>query len=67
MLHSFRSSNLIQGVIADHLNLACDEGHWLGDLQVLAQRYTIDIVAGTIVERSPNNSAHLFNTYVPGG
>ncbi|KAF8589073.1 carbon-nitrogen hydrolase [Ramaria rubella] len=52
----------LTGVIAEHLHLASDEGHWLEELKTLAQQYKIDIVAGTIVEKSPQNSAHLFNT-----
>lgn len=33
------------------------------DLQTLAKRYRIDIVAGTIVEKSAKDAEHLFNTY----
>ncbi|KAF8508240.1 carbon-nitrogen hydrolase [Hysterangium stoloniferum] len=52
----------LTGVISEHLHLAADEGHWLEDLQSLAKRYGIDIVAGTIVEKSSQNDEQLFNT-----
>jgi len=46
------------------LHLAADEGHWVEDLSALARKYSIDIVAGTIVEKSQENEEHLFNTWV---
>ncbi|THH16688.1 hypothetical protein EW146_g3991 [Bondarzewia mesenterica] len=52
----------LTGVIAEHLHLASDEGHWVEMLQNLARKYSIDIVAGTIVEKSSLNDEHLFNT-----
>jgi len=52
----------LTGIISDHLHLASDEGHWIEDLQGLAKKYVIDIVAGTIVEKSRENDEHLFNT-----
>ena len=52
------------GIIAEHLHLAYDEGHWVEVLRDLARKYAIDIVAGTIVEKSRQNDEHLFNTSV---
>ncbi|EIM86927.1 carbon-nitrogen hydrolase [Stereum hirsutum FP-91666 SS1] len=52
----------LTGIIADHLHLATDEGHWIEDLRALAKEFSIDIVAGTVVEKSSRNNEHLFNT-----
>lgn len=52
------------GIIAEHLHLAYDEGHWVEVLRDLARKYAIDIVAGTIVEKSRQNDEHLFNTSI---
>ena len=52
------------GIIAEHLHLAYDEGHWVEVLRDLARKYAIDIVAGSIVEKSKRNDEHLFNTSV---
>lgn len=52
----------LTGIIAEHLHLAYDEGHWVEVLRDLARKYAIDIVAGTIVEKSRQNDEHLFNT-----
>lgn len=56
----------ITGVMADALHLADDEeGGWLNEISGLAKQHNIDVVAGTIVERSKENNEHLFNQSVP--
>ncbi|GJJ10508.1 hypothetical protein Clacol_004734 [Clathrus columnatus] len=52
----------LTGIISEHLHLASEEGDWIQELKLLAKHYKIDVVAGTVVEKSAKNAEHLFNT-----
>ncbi|GAA98679.1 uncharacterized protein L969DRAFT_95096 [Mixia osmundae IAM 14324] len=52
----------LTNIMADHLHLATEEEEFVEDLQQLAKKYGVDIVAGTIVEKSAGDNDKLFNT-----